>query len=151
MFDCINARELFPVDKYFIGTSLPPHLSPFTVEYRTQRYVPPEEKALTDPSVIVNKGNIYIILFYCYKKTNTNKFLFSIDQELLDEISDNDIEDIEDDKKESEDETMEADDEDLDEYDGEMTEEQLAEIKVNKSCILFFYNNINFFSFNYLA
>jgi len=49
----------------------------------------------------------------------------------LDEISDNDIEDIEDDKKESEDETMDADDEDLDEYDGEMTEEQLAEIKVN--------------------
>ncbi|XP_026811827.1 pescadillo homolog [Rhopalosiphum maidis] len=109
VFDCINARELFPVDKYFIGTSLPPHLSPFTVEYRTQRYVPPEEKALTDPSVIVNK-----------------------DQELLDEISDNDIEDIEDDKKESEDETMEADNEDLDEYDGEMTEEQLAEIKRKK-------------------
>ncbi|CAI6366412.1 unnamed protein product [Macrosiphum euphorbiae] len=109
VFDCINARELFPVEKYFIGTPLPPHLSPFTVEYRTQRYVPPEEKALTDPSVIVNK-----------------------DQELLDEISDNDIEDIEDDKKESEDETMDADDEDLDDFDGEMTEEQLAEIKRKK-------------------
>ncbi|XP_060863506.1 pescadillo homolog [Metopolophium dirhodum] len=109
VFDCVNARELFPVEKYFIGTPLPPHLSPFTVEYRTQRYVPPEEKALTDPSVIVNK-----------------------DQELLDEISDNDIEDIEDDKKESEDETMDADDEDLDEFDGEMTEERLAEIKRKK-------------------
>jgi len=57
----------------------------------------------------------------------------------LDEISDNDIEDIEDDKKESEDETMDADDEDLDEFDGEMTEERLAEIKVNTSSILFFY------------
>lgn len=56
VFDCVNARELLPVEKYFIGTALPPHLSPFTVEYRTQRYVPPEEKALTDPSVIVNKG-----------------------------------------------------------------------------------------------
>ncbi|XP_015368503.1 PREDICTED: pescadillo homolog [Diuraphis noxia] len=109
VFDCVNARELLPVEKYFIGTPLPPHLSPFTVEYRTQRYVPPEEKALTDPSVIVNK-----------------------DQELLDEISDNDIEDIEDDKKESEDETMDADDEDLDEFDGEMTEEKLAEIKRKK-------------------
>lgn len=58
---------------------------------------------------------------------------------MLDEISDNDIEDIEDDKKESEDETMDADDEDLDEFDGEMTEEQLAEIKVNTSTIFFSY------------
>lgn len=48
----------------------------------------------------------------------------------MDEISDNDIEDIEDDKKESEDETMDADDENLDDFDGEMTEERLAEIKV---------------------
>jgi len=56
----------------------------------------------------------------------------------LDEISDNDIEDIEDDKKESEDETMDADEEDLDEVDGEMTEEQLAEIKVNSYSTLFF-------------
>lgn len=64
----------------------------------------------------------------------------------MDEISDNDIEDIEDDKKESEDETMDADDEDLDEYDGEMTEEQLAEIKVNDCAIIFhFHNFINFF------
>jgi len=106
VFDCVNARELLPVEKYFINAPLPPHLSPFTVEYRTQRYVPPEERALTDPSVIVNK-----------------------DQELLDEISDNEIEDIEDGKKESEDETMEASDEDPEEFDGEMTEEILAEIK----------------------
>lgn len=62
--------------------------------------------------------------------------LFFKDQELLDEISDNEIEDIEDSKKESEDETMDADDEDLDEFDGEMTEEKLAAIKVNR--ILFF-------------
>jgi len=63
----------------------------------------------------------------------------------LDEISDNDIEDIEDDKKESEDETMDADEEDLDEFDGEMTEEQLAEIKVNTCSLIFFYLNFNFF------
>jgi hypothetical protein len=62
--------------------------------------------------------------------------LFSKDQELLDEISDNEIEDIEDDKKESEDETMDADDEDLDEFDGEMTEEKLAAIKVR---VILFY------------
>lgn len=62
MFDCVNARELIPVEKYFVGTPLPPHLSPFTVEYRTQRYVPPEEKALADPSIVLNKGNIQFIL-----------------------------------------------------------------------------------------
>lgn len=62
-----------------------------------------------------------------------NTVLYHIfeDQELLDEISDNEIEDIEDDKKELEDEAMEADDdEDLDDLDGEMTEEKLAAIKV---------------------
>ncbi|VVC32348.1 Hypothetical protein CINCED_3A023727 [Cinara cedri] len=108
VFDCVNARELLPVEKYFIGTPLPPHLSPFTVEYRTQRYVPPEEKALTDPSVIVNR-----------------------DQELLDEISDNEIEDIKDGENEPEDENMETDD-DIDEFGDEITEEQLAEIKRKK-------------------
>lgn len=63
--------------------------------------------------------------------------LFSKDQELLDEISDNEIEDIEDGKKESEDETMDADDEDPDEFDGEITEEKLAAIKVR---VLSYYN-----------
>lgn len=62
VFDCVNARELLPVEKYFIGTTLPPHLSPFTVEYRTQRYVPPEEKALSDPTVIVNKGKMFFFI-----------------------------------------------------------------------------------------
>jgi len=63
----VNARELLPVEKYFYNASLPPHLSPFTVEYRTQRYVPPEEKALTDPSVIVNKGNVFYLKFLTMK------------------------------------------------------------------------------------
>ncbi|XP_050439028.1 pescadillo homolog [Adelges cooleyi] len=111
VFDCVNARELLPVEKYFIGMSLPPHLSPFTIEYKTQRYVPPEEKALTDPSAMPNT-----------------------DQDLLDEISDNDIEDIDDDKKVSvDDEEMEADEsDDDDDYDGEITEEKLAAMKRKK-------------------
>lgn len=65
--------------------------------------------------------------------------LFSKDQELLDEISDNEIEDIEGDKKESEDEIMDADDEDLDDFDGEMTEEKLAAIKVRIRFIFMYY------------
>jgi len=60
----------------------------------------------------------------------------------LDEISDNEIEDIEDSKKESEDETMEADDEDPEEFDGEMTEERLAEIKVIIHIIFFSFFHI---------
>lgn len=135
-----------PVEKYFIGTLLPPHLSPFTVDYRTQRYVPPEEEALTDPSVIVNKGNVFyhdIPNYYSYLLIN---FLFPVDQDLLDEISDNDIEDIEDTKIDSEDDIMDAEEDDeLDEFDGEMTEEKLAEIKViilNYYYIYLYYNII---------
>lgn len=44
VYDCINARLLLPVQDYFPGASLPPHLSPFDVE--TQTYVPPEQKEL---------------------------------------------------------------------------------------------------------
>ncbi|XP_044731716.1 pescadillo homolog [Chrysoperla carnea] len=51
VFDCVNARELLPVSKYFLGVILPPHLSPFTDETREQ-YIPPEEKALRDPSLV---------------------------------------------------------------------------------------------------
>jgi len=68
-------------------------------------------------------------------------FSFLVDQELLDEISDNEIEDIEDNKKESEDEIMEADDEDPEEFDGEMTEDRLAEIKVIILIIVFLINS----------
>lgn len=64
---------------------------------------------------------------------------FFADQELLDEISDNEIEDIENGKKESEDETMEADNEDPEKFDGEMTEEILAEIKVIIHTYKFFF------------
>lgn len=68
---------------------------------------------------------------FCYSYHKQIKInYFSIDQELLDEISDNDIEDIEGDKKESEDETMVTDEEDQEEFEGEITEERLAEIKV---------------------
>ncbi|XP_065200788.1 pescadillo homolog [Planococcus citri] len=55
VFDSINARQLLPVEKYFIGAVLPPHLSPFSQDYRTHRYVPPEERALNDPTFVLNK------------------------------------------------------------------------------------------------
>ncbi|XP_019866433.1 pescadillo homolog [Aethina tumida] len=52
VFDCVNARELLPVNKYFMGEILPPHLSPFIDKDRDQQYIPPEERALLDPSLL---------------------------------------------------------------------------------------------------
>uniref|UniRef100_H3DEP0 Pescadillo homolog n=1 Tax=Tetraodon nigroviridis TaxID=99883 RepID=H3DEP0_TETNG len=42
VFDCINAKILLPVEDYFLGVTLPPHLSPF-VEEKEGDYVPPEK------------------------------------------------------------------------------------------------------------
>lgn len=52
VFDCVNQRTLLPTNKYFIGAVLPPHLSPFVDPNREEIYIPPEEKALRDPSAI---------------------------------------------------------------------------------------------------
>ncbi|KAL7739636.1 hypothetical protein ACLKA6_018847 [Drosophila palustris] len=51
LFDCVNQRQLLPTNKYFLGETLPPHLSPF-VDSKRDTYIPPEEKALLDPSLI---------------------------------------------------------------------------------------------------
>ncbi|XP_011306232.1 pescadillo homolog [Fopius arisanus] len=56
IFDSVNARELFPVDKYLMGAVLPPHLSPFHNAQLDQVYIPPEERALMDPSFKLNIG-----------------------------------------------------------------------------------------------
>nr|SVE75097.1 EOG090X05E6 [Daphnia dolichocephala] len=45
VFDCINFRVLLPVEDYFIGASLPPHISPFVTE-RLGDYIPPERQVL---------------------------------------------------------------------------------------------------------
>ncbi|XP_033225638.1 pescadillo homolog [Belonocnema kinseyi] len=49
VFDCVNAREVLPVEKYLMGAVLPPHLSPFSDNRRDQTYIPPEERVLMDP------------------------------------------------------------------------------------------------------
>lgn len=44
VYDCINARMFLPVQDYFPGVTLPPHLSPFDII--TDLYVPPEKEKL---------------------------------------------------------------------------------------------------------
>lgn len=45
VYDCVNAKMLLPVEDYFIGVTLPPHLSPF-VEEKEGDYMPPEKLKL---------------------------------------------------------------------------------------------------------
>ncbi|XP_053509634.1 pescadillo [Ictalurus furcatus] len=45
VYDCVNAKMLLPVEDYFLGVTLPPHLSPF-VEEKDGDYVPPERQKL---------------------------------------------------------------------------------------------------------
>ncbi|XP_031164978.1 pescadillo [Sander lucioperca] len=42
VYDCVNAKIILPVEDYFLGVTLPPHLSPF-VEEKDGDYVPPEK------------------------------------------------------------------------------------------------------------
>lgn len=54
VFDSVNQAKLLPTNKYFLGATLPPHLSPFVNPNREESdYVPPEEKALTDPNLVI--------------------------------------------------------------------------------------------------
>ncbi|KRY22354.1 Pescadillo -like protein [Trichinella patagoniensis] len=47
IFDCVNARMLLPVEDYYVGVKLPPHLSPFTEE-KEGDYVPIEKIKLLE-------------------------------------------------------------------------------------------------------
>ncbi|XP_047512093.1 pescadillo homolog [Pieris napi] len=49
VFDSVNTRTLLPINKYLMGATLPPHLSPFIDKTKDQVYIPPEQRALNDP------------------------------------------------------------------------------------------------------
>lgn len=74
VFDCVNQMTLLPVNKYFIGAVLPSHLSPFVDPDREEVYIPLEEKALRDPSLIETHGKM-ISVSVVYVDSNF-QFLF---------------------------------------------------------------------------
>ena len=45
--DSVNYKRLLPVEDYFAGVDLPPHLSPFVKEEEGD-YIPPERQAMLD-------------------------------------------------------------------------------------------------------
>uniref|UniRef100_W8B7V9 Pescadillo homolog n=1 Tax=Ceratitis capitata TaxID=7213 RepID=W8B7V9_CERCA len=56
VFDCVNQRTLIPTNKYFIGATLPPHLSPF-VDSKRESYIPPEESGTGNESFYNKDGS----------------------------------------------------------------------------------------------
>ncbi|KAL5016091.1 hypothetical protein ScPMuIL_005680 [Solemya velum] len=55
VFDSVNAQMLLPVEDYFPGAVLPPHLSPF-VEEGEGEYVPPERQAILNKQKGLDSG-----------------------------------------------------------------------------------------------
>lgn len=55
VFDCVNNCMLLPVEDYFPGAVLPPHLSPF-VEEDEYDYVPPERQVLLARQEMFEEG-----------------------------------------------------------------------------------------------
>uniref|UniRef100_A0A3B4B2B3 Pescadillo homolog n=1 Tax=Periophthalmus magnuspinnatus TaxID=409849 RepID=A0A3B4B2B3_9GOBI len=92
VYDCVNAKILLPVEDYFIGVTLPPHLSPF-VEEKEGDYVPPEKLKI----VAMQQGH----------KSVTE------DEENEDEDSNEEAEEEEEDNDEEEEEEDEEEEENL--------------------------------------
>ena len=64
VFDCVNSRQLLPVEDYFPGATLPPHLSPF-VEEEEGDYVPPEKRRLLEGEKGADSGGNPTDFSYC--------------------------------------------------------------------------------------
>lgn len=56
VFDCVNYRKLLPVEDYFPGVELPPHLSPFVKEEEGD-YIPPERQAMLEEERTAGEGD----------------------------------------------------------------------------------------------
>ena len=87
VFDCVNARMLLPVKDYFMGETLPPHLSPFVSEQEGE-YVPPEKQQLLNRqrgidsgmSTIGSLGSFYFCKSHFAMTLDATTLTYSIDQ-----------------------------------------------------------------------
>ncbi|KAM6155175.1 pescadillo homolog [Rhynchocyon petersi] len=92
LFDSVNARLLLPVEDYFPGVTLPPHLSPFVTE-KEGDYVPPEKLKLLALQRGENPGT----------RTAAGNLNESEDEETEDNDSEEEEEEEEENKEEEED------------------------------------------------
>jgi len=120
IFDCINARAILPVDKYFPGAVLPPHLSPFQTE-REGDYMPPEKRKFVD----MEKGII--------APEDAFEFANVGGEEEQEEEEEEDEDDMDDEEEEGEEEELNASEEDEELDDDERTIKELKkQMKVTK-------------------
>ncbi|KAH7638196.1 pescadillo-like [Dermatophagoides farinae] len=80
IFDSINSRKLLPVQNYFIGTKLPPHLSPFVEEkvgkpiemnrFKQSKQKQDEEKRLRVMMMPKKRKKLYDLIIKSQKKQN---------------------------------------------------------------------------------
>ncbi|XP_035692160.1 pescadillo-like isoform X2 [Branchiostoma floridae] len=122
LFDCVNAKMLLPVEDYFPGVVLPPHLSPF-VEYKEGDYVPPEKEALSRRQQGLDTGDAVA------KEAEDSEEEDENEEEEGQEEEDEEIDDEDQEEEEVEDE--DDDDEDDDEEEDEDEEEEEVQ-KVEK-------------------
>ncbi|KAJ0019378.1 hypothetical protein NQD34_006947 [Periophthalmus magnuspinnatus] len=109
VYDCVNAKILLPVEDYFIGVTLPPHLSPF-VEEKEGDYVPPEKLKI----VAMQQGH----------KSVTE------DEENEDEDSNEEAEEEEEDNDEEEEEEDEEEEENLKKLEEQRSKGKSLQVKV---------------------
>ena len=72
--DSVNHRELLPVEDYFPGVDLPPHLSPFVKEEEGD-YIPPERQTMLDKLEEDNTKEV--------DKEGIEKFVFGHEKECV--------------------------------------------------------------------
>ncbi|KAK9522724.1 hypothetical protein VZT92_019170 [Zoarces viviparus] len=102
VYDCVNAKLLLPVEDYFLGVTLPPHLSPF-VEEKDGDYVPPEKLKI----MALQRG----------------------EKPAIEEEEEEEEEEDDDDEEEEEEEENEDDDEEVEEKNLKKMEEQRSQGK----------------------
>ncbi|XP_054905132.1 pescadillo [Poeciliopsis prolifica] len=108
VYDCVNAKMRLPVEDYFLGVTLPPHLSPF-VEEKEGDYVPPEKLKI----MALQRGEQP-----------------AQQDEEEEEVEDEEEEEEEDENEEEEDDEEEAEERNLKKMEEQRSQEKSLQVKV---------------------